>query len=112
MDLHYTPEEEAFRSKVRSWLEKHAPQQKGPLSLEDGLVIAPAPDIDVLALDEALTRLGEVDPQQSRVVELRFFGGLTIDETAEVLGISPATVSREWTLAKAWLYAEIRPPVS
>ena len=67
----------------------------------------PAPDVDVLALDEALTRLAAVDPQQSRVVELRFFGGLTIEETAEVLGISPATVSREWTLAKAWLYAEL-----
>ena len=50
-----------------------------------------------------------MDPQQSRVVELRFFGGLTIDETAEVLGISPATVGREWTLAKAWLYAELGP---
>jgi len=80
-----------------------------PLSLDDALVIAPAPDVDVLALDDALTRLAVVDPQQSRVVELRFFGGLTIDETAEVLGISPATVGREWTLAKAWLYAELGP---
>jgi len=53
-----------------------------------------------------------VDPQQSRVVELRFFGGLTIDEAAEVLGISPATVGREWTLAKAWLYAELGPATS
>jgi RNA polymerase sigma factor (TIGR02999 family) len=80
-----------------------------PLSLEDGLAIAPAPDVDLLALDEALTRLATVDPQQSRVVELRFFAGLTIDETAEVLGTSPATVGREWTLAKAWLYAELGP---
>ena len=80
-----------------------------PLSLEDGLAIVPAPDVDVLALDEALTRLAAIDPQQSRVVELRFFGGLTMDETAEVLGISAATIGREWTLAKAWLYAELGP---
>ena len=80
-----------------------------PLPLEDALAIGPAPDVDLLALDEALTRLAAIDPQQSRVVELRFFGGLTIDETAEVLGISPATIGREWTLAKAWLYAELGP---
>ena len=68
-----------------------------------------APDIDLLALDEVLTRLAALDPQQSRVVELRFFGGLTMEETAEVMNISTATVGREWTLAKAWLYAELRP---
>jgi RNA polymerase sigma factor (sigma-70 family) len=66
------------------------------------------PDIDLLALDHALTKLAAIDPQQSRVVELRFFGGLTMDETAEVLHISSATVGREWTLAKAWLYAELQ----
>ena len=58
------------------------------------------PDVDLLALDEVLTRLAALDPQQSRVVELRFFGGLTMEETAEVLHISPATVGREWTLAQ------------
>ena len=67
------------------------------------------PNIDILALDEALTRLAAFDLQQSRVVELRFFGGLTMDETAEVLHISPATVGREWTMAKAWLFAELGP---
>ena len=80
-----------------------------PMSLDEALVLTDAPDVDVLALDEALTRLAAVDLQQSRVVELRFFGGLTMEETAEVLSISPATVGREWTLAKAWLYAELRP---
>ena len=64
-------------------------------------------EIDVLALDEALERLAQFDPQQERIVELRYFGGLTIDETAEVVGISAATVVREWTIAKAWLRADM-----
>jgi len=59
--------------------------------------------VDLVLLDDVLTRLGEIFPQQSRVVELRFFAGLTVEETAEALGISTATVSREWTMAKAWL---------
>ncbi|HEX7678051.1 MAG TPA: sigma-70 family RNA polymerase sigma factor [Thermoanaerobaculia bacterium] len=59
--------------------------------------------VDLVFLDDVLTRLGEIFPQQSRVVELRFFAGLTVEETAEALGISTATVSREWTMAKAWL---------
>jgi RNA polymerase sigma-70 factor, ECF subfamily len=78
-----------------------------PLSLEEASIAAPTPDVNVIALDEALTRLATLDPQQSRVVELRFFGGLTVEETAEVLHISPATVGREWKVAKAWLYAEL-----
>ncbi|RPI53661.1 MAG: sigma-70 family RNA polymerase sigma factor [Acidobacteria bacterium] len=77
------------------------------VSFDDALAVVGAPDIDMLALDEALTRLAVLDPQQSRVVELRFFGGLTMEETAEVMNISTATVGREWTLAKAWLYAEL-----
>jgi RNA polymerase sigma factor (TIGR02999 family) len=64
-------------------------------------------EIDVLALHEALERLAAFDPQQERIVELRYFGGLTIDETAEVLGISAATIVREWTIAKAWLRADM-----
>jgi RNA polymerase sigma factor (TIGR02999 family) len=63
--------------------------------------------IDVLALDEALGRLAQFDPQQERIVELRYFGGLTIEEAAEVVGISAATVVREWTIAKAWLRADL-----
>ncbi|MEM7351729.1 MAG: sigma-70 family RNA polymerase sigma factor [Acidobacteriota bacterium] len=64
-------------------------------------------DIDLIALDQALEKLAAVDPRQSRMVELRFFGGLTIDETAEVLAVSSATVRREWTMAKAWLYGQV-----
>jgi len=64
-------------------------------------------DVDLLALDEALSRLEELDPRQSRVVELRFFAGLEVTEVAEVLGISPATVKREWAVARAWLHREI-----
>ena len=63
--------------------------------------------VDVLALDEALERLAALDPQQERIVELRYFGGLTIDEVAEVVGLSAATVVREWTIAKAWLRSEL-----
>jgi RNA polymerase sigma factor (TIGR02999 family) len=64
--------------------------------------------LDLLALDEALDRLAALDAQQARVVELRFFGGLTIEETAAELAISPATVKRHWTLARAWLRREVR----
>jgi len=69
--------------------------------------IAPAANVDVLALDEALDRLAALDPHQSQIVELRFFGGLTIEETADTLGISPATVKRDWTWAKAWLHQQL-----
>ena len=75
-------------------------------SLDDN-VIAPQPAVDVVALDEALDRLATADPQQSRVVELRFFAGLSVEETAESLGISPATVKRDWATAKLWLYNEL-----
>ena len=64
--------------------------------------------VDVLALDEALTELARLDPQQCRLVELRYFGGLSIEETAEVLGLSPATVKRHWLTARAWLFMYIR----
>jgi len=64
-------------------------------------------DVDILALDEALKELAEMDPQQSRVVELKFFAGLSIEHTAEVLGVSPSTVKRDWVTARAWLYREL-----
>lgn len=68
----------------------------------------PAVDrIDALALDGALSKLEALDPEQARIVELRFFGGLTVEETAAVVGVSPATVKREWTIAKGWLYREL-----
>ena len=73
--------------------------------------ISDAPDegrgLDLLALDQALERLASFDPQQSRIVELKFFGSLSIEETAEVMGVSPATVKREWALAKSWLFREL-----
>lgn len=64
-------------------------------------------DVDLIALDDCLTALATLDVGQSRIVELRFFGGLTVEETAEVLGVSPATIKREWRLARAWLLREM-----
>jgi RNA polymerase sigma factor (TIGR02999 family) len=66
-------------------------------------------ELDVLALDEALTDLAQTDPERSRIVELRFFGGLTVEETAEVLGVSEATIARRWRLARAWLLRRLKP---
>jgi RNA polymerase sigma factor (TIGR02999 family) len=71
-------------------------------------VAAPEPDAEVLALDEALDRLAAADPQKARLVELRYFAGLTGDQAAEVLGISPTTADRHWAFARAWLQAEVR----
>jgi RNA polymerase sigma factor (TIGR02999 family) len=77
------------------------------LSLEGGMDAAVAGDVDLIALDDALELLARTDPQQSRIVELRYFAGLKIEETAEVLNISPATVKRDWTVAKAFLKREM-----
>ena len=77
------------------------------ISLEDALTITDDKDSDLLALDEALNDLARIDERKSRVVELRFFGGLSVEETAEVIGIAPVTVMREWRKAKAWLYREL-----
>ena len=80
------------------------------VSLDDvpGLAhVAPLDAVDAIALDGALSRLETIDPRQARIVELRFFGGLTVEETGEVMDCSPATVKREWTLAKGWLYREL-----
>jgi RNA polymerase sigma factor (TIGR02999 family) len=71
--------------------------------LEPALAIAEAPDLDVLALNEALDALTAVDPERARIVELRYFAGLSLEETADVVGRSPHTVSRDWTAARAWL---------
>jgi RNA polymerase sigma factor (TIGR02999 family) len=73
----------------------------------DENAVVPQQSVDIVALDDALERLAAVDPQQSRVVELRFFAGLSVEETAEALGISPATVKRDWSTAKLWLYHEL-----
>jgi RNA polymerase sigma factor (TIGR02999 family) len=77
------------------------------VTLDEGLVSAEQRDVNVIALDEALTNLAKLDPQQSQIVELRFFAGLSIEDTAEVLKISPATVKRDWAMAKAWLFREM-----
>jgi RNA polymerase sigma factor (TIGR02999 family) len=78
-------------------------------ALEDEPMAAPS-SIDALALDEALDRLAAIDPLHARIVELRYFAGLTIEETSEALRISPATVKREWTFARAWLYHQLGGP--
>jgi RNA polymerase sigma factor (TIGR02999 family) len=85
------------------------------LTLEDAVALPQRKDkdVDVIALDDALNTLAELDPRQSRVVELRFFAGLSLEETSEVMGIATATVQRDWTAARAWLHREIsRRPVS
>ena len=77
------------------------------LPMEDAMVVIPEQDLDFVALDEALTRLAVIDPQQSQIVELRFFSGLSVKETAEVLDVSERTVKRDWNVAKAWLRREL-----
>jgi RNA polymerase sigma factor (TIGR02999 family) len=77
------------------------------VTLEAAEQSAPAGDVDVVALEDALEALAAIDSQQGQVVELRFFGGLSIEETAEALGISPATVKRDWSTARVWLYREL-----
>ncbi|MBL8208404.1 MAG: sigma-70 family RNA polymerase sigma factor [Blastocatellia bacterium] len=78
------------------------------LPLDEAIGVADKRSADLIALDDALKTLANMDAQQCRVVELRYFGGLSIEETAEVLGISPATVKREWNSAKVWLHHEIK----
>ena len=77
------------------------------LALDEAINISHGQDVDLLALDDALKDLAAFDPRQSQIVELRYFGGLEIDQTAEVLGLSPATVKREWKSAKAWLFNQL-----
>ena len=81
------------------------------VTLDERALSAPAASsgdaTDLVALDDALSRLAELDPQQARIVELRYFGGLTIEETAEAVGVSPATVKRQWTMARAWLKLQL-----
>lgn len=78
------------------------------VSLNDKVAVAQPRDFDLLALDDALEQLAKLDPQQSRVVELRYFGGLSVEETAEVLALSRATVTRYWRSAKAWLHHQMK----
>ena len=77
------------------------------VTLDETVIVSEKRTAEVLGLDYALTGLAEIDPRKSQIVELRFFGGLSIEETAEALHVSPGTVMRDWTLAKAWLQREI-----
>ncbi len=80
---------------------------KEAVALDEALVFSEEKSAELLAVDDAMQRLAKLDPRQSKVVEMRFFGGLTVEETAEALGISPITVKRDWRLARAWLYGEL-----
>lgn len=90
---------------------KQRDKRGGPaikLSLDEVANLSKGRPVDLVALDEALKSLAEIDQRKGRVVEMRYFGGLSVDETAEALEVSPQTVMRDWKLAKAWLYQEIR----
>jgi RNA polymerase sigma factor (TIGR02999 family) len=95
---------------VNHALARAADKRGGPaqkLSLDEATSLTDEREVGLIALDEALKELERLDPRQTRIVELRFFGGLSIEETAEALGLSPATVKREWTTAKLWLRRQI-----
>lgn len=93
-------------AKERNRLKRGGKEENLPLD-EALRVSVDEADVDVLDLNEALDRLAEMDKQQAKIVDLRFFGGLTIEKTAEVLRIAPATVKRDWKMAKSWLYSEL-----
>jgi RNA polymerase sigma factor (TIGR02999 family) len=86
---------------------KRGGSEQQRLSITSAEALAQKPEIDLLALNEALDQLSKIDPQQSRIVELKFFGGLSIEETAEVLGVGHATVERDWKMARAWLRRQL-----
>lgn len=100
---------------IRRILVDHARGQKAAkrgsgavkITLDDAVGLPGQRDLDLIALDDSLTSLAAIDPDQCRVVELRFFGGLSIEETAEVMNVSAATVNREWSAARAWLFREL-----
>ena len=97
------------RARARDALKRGGGQPR--VTFDEGLqASAPDSSIDMVALDAALDRLAELDAGQARIVELRFFGGLSIEETAEAMGISPATVKRHWAVARAWLAKELEHP--
>jgi RNA polymerase sigma factor (TIGR02999 family) len=102
-----------MRQILVDYARRHRAEKRGEgvetLSLEDATMLSPGKgkDIDVVALDDALKELARIDPRKAQVVELRFFGGLNFDETAEVLKVSAVTVSRDWSTAKAWLHREM-----
>jgi RNA polymerase sigma-70 factor, ECF subfamily len=87
--------------------EKRGGEQR-KVSLDEAFIFAEQRADELLAVDDSLNQLAKFDPRQARVVELRFFGGLSVEEAAEVLGVSPKTVKRDWSVAKAWLYADLK----
>jgi RNA polymerase sigma factor (TIGR02999 family) len=93
-------------AKSRSRLKRGGPEAVR-ITLDEALDFYDRRDISIAAVDEALLELEKIDPRQAQIVELRFFGGLTVDEIAEGLNISPATVKRDWTVAKIWLHREL-----
>jgi len=100
-----------MRQLLVAYARRHGAAKRGgsvcKLSLEDATMMPRRKDVDVVALDDALIGLAKIDPRQSRVVELRFFAGLSLEQVSEVLEIAPATVQRDWTAARAWLHREI-----
>ena len=100
-----------MRRILTDFARSHGYQKRGAgaphIPLDEALVISAEPKIDLVSLEQALTRLGETDLRKSKVVEMRFFGGLTVEQTAEVLQISPETVTRDWNVARAWLLREL-----
>ena len=79
-----------------------------PIPLDEAFVFAPERSLELIKLDQSLERLEQIDERQCKIVELRFFGGLTVEETAEALGVSPKTVKRDWSMAKAWLHGDMK----
>ena len=100
-----------MRRILTDFARSHGYQKRGAgaahIPLDEALVISAEPQVDLVSLEQALTRLGETDLRKSKVVEMRFFGGLTVEQTAEVLQISPETVTRDWNVARAWLLREL-----
>jgi RNA polymerase sigma factor (TIGR02999 family) len=95
---------------ARSHLREKRGGKKQAVPFEESLTFSSGQSAELLRLDEALDHLAKLDARQSKIVELRFFGGLSVEETAEFLGVSPKTVKRDWSMAKAWLYAFLNTP--
>lgn len=107
---------QTMRRVLVDYARKHRSAKRGgdsaPFSLENAAVYSKEQAPEILAVDRLLTRLAELDPQEARIVELRYFAGLSVAQTAELIGVSPATVKREWSVAKAWLMREMTKPGS
>jgi RNA polymerase sigma factor (TIGR02999 family) len=100
-----------MRRILTDFARSHTYQKRGggarQVALDEALIVSPEPSVDLVILEQALTRFGQIDARKAKVVELRFFGGMTVKETAEVLKISEETVMRDWSMARAWLQREL-----